>query len=77
MKRLQMETQPSREVEWSDCVAITYEICKKNWGMVGSAELAEFDHTYREPPVYSKTIALVNQRFKHVYGFDGFTNGVS
>ncbi|KAL8941811.1 MAG: hypothetical protein Q9211_001663 [Gyalolechia sp. 1 TL-2023] len=72
MKRLQMENQPQREVDWSDCVAITYQIMQESGSPVQRAALTEFDHTDREPPVFPETVRAVNYRFRQIYHIDGF-----
>ncbi|KAL9025081.1 MAG: hypothetical protein Q9180_007731, partial [Flavoplaca navasiana] len=72
MKRLQMENQPQREVDWIDCVSITKRLTEENGVSVQRAALTEFDHTDREPPVFPATVDAVNYRFRLLYGFDGF-----
>ena len=74
MKRLQMEGQKPRDVDWSDCVSITYMIIQDSGEPVRTSALTEFDHTDREPPVFANTIDSVNERFQQKYGFDGFIN---
>ncbi|KAL8878125.1 MAG: hypothetical protein Q9192_008516, partial [Flavoplaca navasiana] len=71
MKRLQMENQPQREVDWIDCVSITKRLTEENGVSVPRAALTEFDH---EPPVFPATVDAVNYRFRLLYGFDGFMN---
>lgn len=73
MKRLQMDSQLPREVDWSDCVFILHRIISGTGGeLLKRRQLTEFDHTDREPPVYMETIDSVNQRFQLTYRLDAF-----
>ncbi|KAL8953127.1 MAG: hypothetical protein Q9222_001010 [Ikaeria aurantiellina] len=74
MKRLQMEGQPPREVDWSDCVCIAQRMVEETGETVTKRQLKEFDHTDREPPVFDATIYRVNQRFQAAFGFSGFSD---
>ena len=74
MKRLQMEGEPAREVDWIDCVSIIYRIKSDSGTRLKKSDLTEFDHTDREPPVYPETAAAVNQRFRTLYGSDGLVD---
>lgn len=73
MKRLQMEGQEPREVDWIDCVSIIQKIVEDSGTPVSPSQLTEFDHTDREPPVFPETVAEVNHRFRIIHGFDGIT----
>lgn len=74
MKRLQMEDQLPREVDWSDCIFIARRIMDTTGRPLRKQELAEFDHTDREPPVYTDTVDLLNARVREMYNLDGFVD---
>ena len=74
LKRLQMETQPPRAVDWSDCIAITRRIMNETSVPVTKRDLRTFDDTIREPPVFDTTIGLINQHFRELFGYDGFVD---
>ena len=74
LKRLQMEDQHPREVDWSDCVAITRRIVEETGAPIDKASLKEFDHTEREPPVYDTTVHAINEHYSQLFGHDGFAN---
>ncbi|KAL9585024.1 MAG: hypothetical protein Q9203_004423 [Teloschistes exilis] len=71
MKRLQMEGQEPREVDWIDCVSIIQKMVEETGTPFSPGQLTEFDHTDREPPVFLETVAEVNHRFRSIHGFDG------
>ncbi|KAL8880052.1 MAG: hypothetical protein Q9192_008102 [Flavoplaca navasiana] len=56
MKRLQMENQPQREVDWIDCISITKRLTEENGVSVQRAALTEFDHTLIANPQYSQPL---------------------
>ena len=76
LKRLQMEGQPQREQDWSDCLAVTKILCDRETITKGTRLsqqiLTEFDHTQREPPVYEPTITALRSIFSRKYRFDPF-----
>ena len=74
MKRLQMEGQPAREVDWSDCFYILQRMFEDTGKPLKKDRLREFDHTNREPPVFEETVNQLNQLFRQTHGFDGITN---
>ena len=74
MKRLQMEGQPAREVDWSDCFYILQRMFEDTGTPLKKDRLREFDHTNREPPVFDETVDQLNQLFRQTHGFDGITS---
>lgn len=71
LKRLQMEDQRPRQVDWNDSVTIAMLLYKK-YGRMSKDILKDFDHPEKEPPVLDKTISQLRRLTGHLYHTDPF-----
>lgn len=67
LKRLQMEGQSQRRVDWLDVMSITKTLLDRKGGPFDGGILREFGHPHVEPPVFQKTIDDVQRLVQHLH----------